>query len=183
MRSFQLNGVSEPVDRFVIDPLRPQRDFESDLHGPSAQRRQIEELRLLGMDDLHEDDVRRIRELQVEVVELRDVRCIYPEVVLLSYPRAEAFALHGFRADVERNFGQELFGQVEVLERVLPALLVRTFGGAACAWQTSLLLQADVLSHELFAARSRRRSRLLSADRESARRCRLVVNTRRMMRK
>src|SRR4249919_1403312 len=101
------------------------------------------------MDDLYEDDVRGILKLQIEIVELRDVRCIDPEVVLPSYPRAETFALHGFSTDIERHLAQEPLGQVEVLQRVLPALRVWTLGGTACARQRSLLLQANILSHEL----------------------------------
>src|SRR5215813_1537265 len=89
----------------ILYPLSHERDFESDPHGPSTQRTQIEELGLLGMNDLHDHDVGGIRKLQVEIVELRDIRGIYPEVVLLSNPRAETFALHRFRADLQRNLG------------------------------------------------------------------------------
>ena len=36
----------------------------------------------------------------------------YIQVILLSYPFAEGFALHGYRADVESTSAKELFGQV-----------------------------------------------------------------------
>src|SRR6185436_4730013 len=98
------------------------------LHRAAPKRRQIQELRLLGMNDLDQDYVGCIRELQIEIVKLRDVRGIYPEVVLLAYPLAERFALHGLGADIKRNFRQELFGQVKVLKSVLPALLIGTLG-------------------------------------------------------
>ena len=73
-----MNLIDRCTQRLFIHPLRSERDLESHLHRPTPKRRQIQKLRLLGMDDLQQDHIAGIRKLQVEIVELRDVRCIYP---------------------------------------------------------------------------------------------------------
>src|SRR5262249_48058445 len=132
------------------DALRPQRDLEIDPDRPAAQWREVEELGLRGMDDLNQDDIPRVREFQVEEMELRDIRGINPEIVLLAYPLAEGFALHRLGADLERSVPQDLLGQIEVLEGDLPALGVGPLRGSSGAGQASPLLQTDVLPHEFF---------------------------------
>ena len=57
----------------TIDTLRPQRNLEMDPHGLPTQGRQVHELGLRRMDDLQDDDIRRVRKFQVEEVKLRDV--------------------------------------------------------------------------------------------------------------
>jgi hypothetical protein len=61
-------------------------------------------------------------------MKLGDVRTIDPEIVLLANPAAKAVALHRLGADFEWCFAQDLFSEVEMFERILPALLVRTLG-------------------------------------------------------
>src|SRR5262245_19951675 len=134
----------------MVDALRPQRNLEMDPDGPPTQRREVEELRLRRMDDLNQDDVVRVRKLQVEEMELRDIRGINPEIVLLAYPLAEGFALHRLGADLERSFPQDLLGRAEVLEGDFPALGVGPLRGTSGAGQASPLLQMDVLPHEFF---------------------------------
>src|SRR5690348_17136286 len=106
--------------RSTIDALRPQRDLEVDPDRPAAQRREVEELGLRGVDDLDQDDVGRVRKLQVEEVELGDVRGINPEIVLLADPAAEGGALHRLGPDIERDVPEDLLGQLEVVEGDLP---------------------------------------------------------------
>src|SRR5277367_5319270 len=134
----------------TIHARRQERNLEMDPDGSPAQRRQVQELGLPGIDDLRDDDIRRVREFQVEEVKLRDVRGINPEIVLLAYPTAEGFALHRLGADLERSFSQDLLSQLEVLEGDLPALRVGPLRGTAGAGQATLLLQTDVFSHEFF---------------------------------
>src|SRR5258707_7074210 len=136
--------------RSPIEALRPQRDLEVDPDGPPAQRREVEELGLRRMDDLEDDDVRGIREFQIEEMELRDVRGIDPEIVLLADPLAEGFALHRHRADLNRDFPQHPLRQIEVLKGDFPALGVGSLRGTPGAGQASPLLQVDVLPHEFF---------------------------------
>src|SRR5688572_3427400 len=104
-----------------VSPLYAERNFELDLDRPAAERRQVEHLRRKArINDLDNHNVRRVRELQVEVVKLRDVRGINPDVVLAANPLTEASALHALAADFQRSLGQDPFGQVEALEGVLP---------------------------------------------------------------
>src|SRR5690348_13822496 len=82
-------------------------------------------------------------------MKLRDVGTIDPEVVLFANPVAEAVAFHGLGADLERRFGEYLLRQLEVFERILPALFVRAFGGTALARECAALLHADVFANEV----------------------------------
>jgi len=62
------------------------------LHRPAGERRQVEELRLVGIDDLEEHHVRDVVEVEIEVMELGDVGGVDPEVVLAADVAAEAQA-------------------------------------------------------------------------------------------
>src|SRR5258708_215122 len=115
----------------MSEGLDGQRNLELDAGRRSAPWRQIEQLRLAGIDDLHHHDVRRILEFQVEVMELGDVRAVDPDVVLIADPSGEARALHRLVADVDRRFQEDPLREIEMLERVLPALLIGALGRSA----------------------------------------------------
>src|SRR5262245_52967563 len=77
-----LSGRSEtkvPIS-FSVQPLGSERDFKLDLDRATAEQRQIDYLRRqIRSNELHYHDVRWIRELQIEIVKLRDVRGIDPD--------------------------------------------------------------------------------------------------------
>src|ERR1051325_2791384 len=62
----------------VLPPLDAPRNAEVKPRGRAAPRREIEQLRLSRKDDLHRHDVRRIVEVEIEVVELGDIRRVDP---------------------------------------------------------------------------------------------------------
>ena len=61
------------LSRLSIDTFGLQWNLELDPHRSSAQRGQIQQLGLIGVDDLHHDDVGWICELEFKEVKLRDV--------------------------------------------------------------------------------------------------------------
>src|SRR5262245_22702151 len=99
------------------------------LHWTATQRSQVHYLSLeTRKDELHDYAISRIGKLEIEVMKFGDIRSVDPEIVLFANPVGKIFAFHRFGADCEWHFGKYLFGEVEVREDVLPALLVRTFG-------------------------------------------------------
>src|SRR5882762_9266927 len=112
----------------ALHSLGSQRNLKLNIHWSTAERRQVQQLCLTGKDDLQQDHVSGIREFQIEVMKFRDVRTVDPQIVLVADPLAKVPTLHRFSSNVERNFGQNLFGQIEVLEGVLPTLFIRPLG-------------------------------------------------------
>src|SRR5262249_498139 len=128
--------------------LRRERNLELHPRRRTGECGEIEQLRLLGKDDLNDHAIAWIIEFQLEEMKLRDVGRVDPQIALPTNPRGEFLALHRHRANGERTLEQQLLGQIEVLERILPALLVGPLGRAALARQAAGLLEPNVLAHE-----------------------------------
>src|SRR4051812_18669106 len=84
-------------------------------------------------------------------MKLCDVGAVNPEVVLLPDPRTKIVALHRLGANFELHVRENLFRHFEILERILPALFVRTLGRATLARQSATLFELNVFSDKLLA--------------------------------
>ena len=114
--------------QLFIHSFSAKGDLELHFNGTTTQWRQIQKLRYMARKgDLQQDHIRWIEKLQIEVVKLRDIRSINPEVVLPANPTAKAVAFHRLGSDLDRNFRQDLFGQIKVLKCVLPTLFIGSF--------------------------------------------------------
>src|SRR5829696_7173987 len=105
----------------ALDPFRSEWDLKFDSDRTATQWLQVQQLRLFRMNDLDNNHISGILKLEIEVVKLRNVRSVDPQIVLLPDPLAKALALHWFSADFERHFGQQLFSEIEVFKGILPA--------------------------------------------------------------
>src|SRR5829696_3847813 len=109
----------------ALDPFRSEWDLKFDSDRTATQWLQVQQLRLFRMNDLDNNHIGGILKLEIEVVKLRYVGSVDPQIILLSDPLAKTLALHRFSTDVDRHLRQQLFSEIEVFKGVLPALLVR----------------------------------------------------------